>query len=113
MRIECPFPPSVNTYWRHNNGRTHISHEGRAYRDSVALLCHIERVKPIDGPLAMSVVIHPPDNRRRDVDNVLKALLDALGSGRAYQDDSQIVKLTIEKREKREPAVAIVDIESV
>nr|VXZ83311.1 Crossover junction endodeoxyribonuclease rusA [Klebsiella pneumoniae] len=29
-------PPSNNRYYRHNRGRTHISAEGQAYRDSVA-----------------------------------------------------------------------------
>ena len=41
--------------------------------------------------------MRPPDNRRRDIDNVQKALLDALQHGGAYADDSQIVRLSIEK----------------
>ena len=35
-RISLPWPPSNNRYYRHNRGRTHISTEGQAYRDSVA-----------------------------------------------------------------------------
>ncbi|HAI9572109.1 TPA: hypothetical protein HL151_00045 [Escherichia coli] len=35
-RISLPWPPSNNRYYRHNRGRTHISAEGQAYRDSVA-----------------------------------------------------------------------------
>jgi crossover junction endodeoxyribonuclease RusA len=50
------------------------------------------------GPLEVEVEVHPPDNRRRDIDNVQKALLDALQHGGVYADDSQIVRLTIEKR---------------
>jgi len=34
--ISLPWPPSNNRYYRHNLGRTHISAEGQAYRDSVA-----------------------------------------------------------------------------
>lgn len=41
----------------------------------------------------------PPDRRRRDLDNCLKSLLDALQHGGAYYDDSQIVDLSIKKRE--------------
>ena len=36
--------------------------------------------------------------RRRDIDNVQKALLDALQYEGVYLDDSQIVRLSIEKR---------------
>lgn len=35
-RISLPWPPSNNRYYRHNRGRTHISAEGQAYRDSVS-----------------------------------------------------------------------------
>ncbi len=55
--------------------------------------------KPLAGKLAVEVEIYPPDNRRRDVDNIQKALLDALQHGGAYVDDSQIVKLSLEKHE--------------
>ena len=47
--------------------------------------------------LAIDIRIHPPDRRRRDIDNMQKALLDAMQHGGAYLDDSQIVRLAIEK----------------
>ena len=45
----------------------------------------------------MRLEFYPPDNRRRDLDNAQKALLDALQHGGAYRDDSQIVRLEAEK----------------
>mgnify|MGYP000985260285 FL=1 len=42
----------------------------------------------------MTIYAAPPDRRRRDLDNLLKPLLDAL-SGYAYRDDSQIDRLEI------------------
>jgi len=42
--------------------------------------------------------VFPPDRRRRDLDNLQKALLDALAHGGAYHDDSQIARLTIQRR---------------
>jgi hypothetical protein len=53
----------------------------------------------IEGPLAVQIEVYPPDNRRRDIDNLQKALLDAMQHGGAYGDDSQIVRLAIEKRD--------------
>ncbi len=50
------------------------------------------------GPLRVEIEVYPPDRRRRDIDNVQKALLDALEHGRAFRDDSQIVELKIERR---------------
>ena len=55
-------------------------------------------IRPLVGDLAVEVEAFPPDRRRRDIDNIQKALLDALEHGGAYADDSQIVRLTIEKR---------------
>lgn len=51
----------------------------------------------MNGRLAVRVTVCPPDNRRRDLDNVQKALLDALAKGGAYRDDSQIDRLVVER----------------
>ena len=98
-RLELPYPPSVNHYWRRVGPRTIVSRGGRAFRERVCAILAAQGVRPRAGPLAIDVRIHPPDRRRRDVDNVLKSLLDALEQGGAYHDDSQIARLAIEKRE--------------
>ncbi len=48
-------------------------------------------------PLEVSIVAWLPDARRRDVDNLLKAPLDALAHAGIYDDDSQIADLSIRK----------------
>jgi Holliday junction resolvase RusA-like endonuclease len=96
--IELSYPPSVNHYWRRFGPRTLISRAGRAYRTRVCLLLAARRVRPLVGPLAVHIDVIPPDRRRRDVDNLLKATLDALEYGGVYHDDSQIVSLSISKR---------------
>jgi Holliday junction resolvase RusA-like endonuclease len=111
MEVELPHPPSINHYWRRVGLRTLISREGRRFRRRVLAILAAMRVQAIDGRLVVEVEIFPPDNRRRDVDNTLKALLDALQHGGAYADDSQIVRLTIEKREPVEGGKTIVRIE--
>lgn len=67
-------------------------------------------VRPLAGPLAIEITVYPPDRRRRDIDNVQKSLLDALQHGGAYHDDSQIVRLEIEKREPVRGGKTIVSI---
>jgi len=97
--ITLPWPPSVNHYWRTWRGRMLISREGRAYRDAVISILRAARLKPLAGPLAIHVELYPPDKRRRDADNALKAVNDSLQHGGAFHDDSQIVWLLVEKAE--------------
>jgi Holliday junction resolvase RusA-like endonuclease len=99
LHFDLPYPPSVNHYWRRVGARTLISRAGRAFRERVCSLLAARRIEPLDGPLAVQIDVFPPDHRRRDIDNLQKALLDALQYGGAYHDDSQIVSLTINKRE--------------
>jgi len=94
---ELPYPPSVNHYWRRVGWRTLISREGRRYRKEVVALLAAQRAQPLGGRLVMRVTVFPPDARRRDLDNVQKALLDALQQGEAFHDDSQIDELVIKR----------------
>lgn len=98
LDLELPYPPSVNHYWRRVGARTLISRGGRAFRASVCSILAGRRVRPMKGPLAIAIDVHPPDRRRRDLDNIQKALLDALAHGGAYHDDSQIARLTVVRR---------------
>jgi Holliday junction resolvase RusA-like endonuclease len=97
FEIELPYPPSINHYWRRVGPRTLISREGRRFRQRVLATLAARRVTPLTGAVEVTVKVHPPDNRRRDMDNLLKALLDALEHGGAYHDDAQIVRLHIRK----------------
>jgi crossover junction endodeoxyribonuclease RusA len=77
---------------------THLSKEGRQYREVVAgIVCEQVKRKPLKRKLSMCLEAYPPDRRRRDVDNLPKAVLDALGHGGLYLDDSQIDRLLVER----------------
>jgi len=103
LLIELPWPPSVNHYYRRVGHRTLISREGRKYRNEVCAILRDLHLSPLDGELAMTVDAYPPDKRRRDADNILKSLLDALQHAGAYYDDSQIKKLSVELLEPCRP----------
>ena len=96
IRFELPYPPSINHYYRRVGPRTLISREGRAYRGHVASALAGLGLEPFDGPLEVQLDVYPPDKRRRDVDNVQKALLDSLQQAGVYRDDSQIKRLVTE-----------------
>lgn len=96
--LVLPYPPSTNRYWRHWKGRTLLSRDGRQYREDAVRAVNLARVDGIGSRRCrVTVAAYMPDARRRDVDNVLKASLDALTAARVYEDDSQIVKLTVER----------------
>lgn len=104
VTLTLPYPPSINTYWRHVGQRVLISANGRRYRRAVgdAVLLGIGAGQiaedPLPGRLAVLVEAAPPDRRARDLDNILKALLDALTHAGVWLDDSQIDDLRIVRR---------------
>ena len=73
-----------------------ISKKGREYRKVVADQVLIQKgAKHYQGKIKMSIEAWRPDERRRDLDNLLKAPLDALTHAGVYLDDHLIVHLTI------------------
>lgn len=98
MRIVLPWPPSVNRYWRTVNGRMLISAGGRKYRVEVLATALLQSIVSVgSAPVEVSILAYYPDKRRRDIDNVLKAPLDALTHAGIWEDDSQIEALSIRK----------------
>jgi crossover junction endodeoxyribonuclease RusA len=103
MKLTLPFPPSVNTYWRAPNkgalkGRHLVSEGGRKFRKAAfaSVVTQLNRIpKPITADLSVNVVLYPPNRARRDLDNYLKALFDALTNAKVWADDSQIKHMEI------------------
>jgi crossover junction endodeoxyribonuclease RusA len=96
MTLELPFPPSVNTYWRMFQNRMIISKAGRQYRKDVQDAVMLQKAnKHLDGSLKVTIEAFRPDNRRRDLDNLLKACNDGMAHAGVYLDDSQITDLRI------------------
>lgn len=96
--ITLPWPPSVNRYYRNVAGKTLISAEGRSYRKAVVdLLAESRTAPPMIGAVGVDIEVFMPDRRRRDLDNLLKSLLDALTHAGLWLDDSQVVDLRIRK----------------
>lgn len=113
IELELPYPPSANHYYRRVGPRTLISREGRRFRERVCLLLAATGVRPLRGPLRIEISIYPPDRRKRDVDNAIKAINDSLEHGGAFEDDSQIEDLRIRRRRPVPGGRAIVRIWSM
>lgn len=113
-RLSLPWPPTVNTYWRRAGARLHISHKGHRYRTAVAEAC-LEQKAPRLGTarIRMAMTVHPPDQRRRDLDNLTKAVLDALEQAHVFIDDGQIDELTVRRAEPRPGGLLTVLLEPI
>ena len=110
MKLILPYPPTVNHYWfRNRNGSLRIGPKGLAFRQEVWLAVVKSRQR-LTGRLFLGVIAHPPDHRRRDIDNLLKAVLDALQHGGLYDDDNQIDKICIERGEVLKGGKLIVEL---
>lgn len=111
VELSLPWPPSVNDYYgsrTHYNGakcpackkgahafvQRYIRPPGRIYGERVATV--VEKtvtdwdLLPLTGDLFVSLTIHPPDRRKRDEDNLFKALWDSITTAKIWQDDSQV-----------------------
>jgi Holliday junction resolvase RusA-like endonuclease len=90
----------MNRYWRSVNGRVLIAAAGRRYRTDVELAYRLQSITGGGAgslPVEISIDAWLPDLRRRDIDNLLKAPLDALTHAGLWDDDSQVMALAIRK----------------
>jgi len=108
ITITLPFPPSVNHYWGRSGKRTFITPRGTRFREDVIYLCaKLKGYFPADIRLSVEIDAYPPDNRRRDLDNLFKSLLDSLQHAGVYVDDNQIDKLLITRKSPNNGEVVV------
>lgn len=100
--VKMAYPPSCNRIWRTANGRTYKPAKVSAWMQASALEAKAAGVRPAIGDVAVSLILHPKltkkgkaNQSRIDLDNALKATLDAL-QGVAFDDDKQVVRLMAE-----------------
>ena len=90
-------PPSVNHLYKYGNKRAYINPEARAWKDYAAAAMKFNRTQrtapPTRSPVTVKILFVTNDNRRWDIDNRLKALLDCLAKAKIIFDDSQIYAL--------------------
>ena len=82
-------------------GLVYTPRQTRHYEEWVAFMALQARVKCARGPVRVTLRFWFADERRRDLDNCAKAVLDAL-TGLAWDDDSQVHELHTERGVDRE-----------
>lgn len=99
--LVLPLPPTINTYYGSNGNRRYIKPAGVVFRQEVALAVRLAKLTKLEGRLWLSMRVYPRDRRVQDIDNRLKAGIDALMHSGLFDDDSQIDHLEV----KRGPVV--------
>jgi len=100
ITLVLPYPPTVNHMYRRARGHLALTPEALAFRHAVRMIAMVQGVTPITGPVAVFIDVYRP-RRRGDLDNILKAALDAL-NGIAYRDDEQVTRISAERYEDKE-----------
>ena len=114
MNLNLPYPPSINHYWRTFRGRMILSASGREYRTEVmANILQNGKPNTIEGRVRVQIQVSPPDRRRRDIDNCVKCILDALAHAGVYHDDCQIDELHVKRGEIVQDGEAMVIVEEL
>ena len=119
LSLALPYPPSVNNYWktrviRRGSGfvpSVYVSEVGQRYQESVRRL--LNGVPKFAGRLRVQVLVQPPDQRARDLDNVLKCLLDSLTRAGVWDDDSQVDSLLVVRGDQVDGGSVLVLVEDL
>ena len=107
ITLVLPYPPTVNHMYRRARGHLALTPEALAFRHAVRMIAIMQAVTPITGPVAVFLDVYRP-RRRGDLDNILKATLDAIQNGVAYRDDDQVEQITaVRYDDKRAPRIEV------
>lgn len=99
LRFELPYPPSINHYYVRTARGVILGAKGKSYRRDVCFMLNkYKDYYSADSRLSLTINVYPPDKRKRDLDNICKAVQDSLQYAGIYKDDNQIDMLTVIRR---------------
>ena len=106
-------PPTVNHYWGKRGKAWYTLKKVQMFKERLAwiVLSKKENRKIIstiwNRDIEMDIEVYIHDRRRRDIDNMLKGIMDAL-KGVVYSDDSLVSSVRISKKMAEKPKTIIV-----
>lgn len=95
ITLALPFAPSVNRLWRMGKGKK--MYKSKTYETWINV-CHIlithQKITPVLGTYKLTIEAVRPDKRRRDIDNLIKAVSDVLQTTGLIEDDCLCQEVT-------------------
>ena len=92
-----PGPVSVNSLYRVRGKRGYITAKGKAFKRACGIIFAGTKMEYETERVWLDIEVYPPDNRKRDISNLIKIVEDALPW---FRDDSQVDKINIIRCEK-------------
>ena len=92
-----PWPVSVNSLYRAKGKKIYITAKGKAFKKACGIIFAGIKMVYETERVWLDIEVYPPDNRRRDISNLIKIVEDALPW---FKDDSQVDKINIIRCEK-------------
>ena len=117
ITLELTYPPSVNDYYtkwcQGKSVRVAVGSPGSAFRAEVLRFKLINKIQTITDRVSMEVELWAPDRRKRDIDNPLKCLFDALTYAKVWDDDEIVDCLLMHKRGVEAPGKTIITLRTL
>lgn len=94
--LSLPFPPSTNGLYKNVKGGRVKTARYVAWQVLATLQLRQQRPTPVSGRYRLSLTLDAPDARRRDADNLIKAVSDLLVSQGVISDDHMAQAISVE-----------------
>ena len=116
--LYLPFPPTLNDYYGNHGHVKFVKKKGKAFKAALRkeIMEQLGVFEAITEPMDCEVTLYMPDRRRRDLDNYMKALLDALSPdpkedwAGLWEDDSLVDQLFIYRGEVVKGGLVVMEI---
>ena len=96
IELKLPLPPSANAIWRSNRSHVHNRRHTRPGFTQAGWEARAQHPDKIEGAYSFSIEAVCPDQRRRDLDNLIKLVGDLLASIGVIEDDRLCQKVSAE-----------------
>jgi Holliday junction resolvase RusA-like endonuclease len=113
QQFRVRWPPTANhCYVTTKGGRRVLKKDAKQYMEDVAVMVARQALDedsfPLTGLLIVEATYYPPDNRRRDTDNVRKVLADGLAAGLMVDDSRFLWRDQDRTVDRIQPGVSLV-----
>jgi Holliday junction resolvase RusA-like endonuclease len=108
IQLTLPLAPSANSLWRITGSRMYKTKLYKDWLEEAGWMVKQQTKQTIDGEYVLHIRARKT-NKRRDLDNLLKATSDLLVNMHIVEDDSQCMALAAEwAKEASEPMVVTI-----
>ena len=106
-------PVSVNSSYRAFKSRVYKSQRLKDFQKKMdEMFDTFENVEILQGKLSIDVTFEMKGIRKRDIDNMMKSLLDSL-EGKVFENDNQIYEMNVKKFDNCNQDKTIISIQQI